>query len=360
MCYPFRCITSFRKRSMEAAATEPVAFGVSRHTVWCWEFTSVYLDIAAVPGEVPGVNPAGNVHVISAFFGIVSDVEKRRDITAQVRDLVSKAAVSNECQNNRVEIPAVTRLWGDPAKFRIKSLEVTYERRWLTAAEEESLNTISSKVSDKAIEDPNLEDLLSRLSNALRTVARPDVDRQTLLASSVQDPPEDAPNLNATSPRWRQLGFQSNNPRTDLRTGRIALETMVHMAERQPVACRKMVRESQADRLDYPWAVVSINITQHLARMLDLTCGRGCVLPHDAIRRFARLIGSDGGDIFAELQFSVMQRLHASWGSRKKTSSELTIMDFEPCLQESLSAAHSFFSQAEFASVTEFQKFAIS
>merc|ERR1711879_492016 len=55
-----------------------------------------------------------------------------------------------------------------------------------------------------------------------------------------------------TSPRWKRLGFQSSNPRTDLRTGIIALDNFAYFFEQYPEDAQRLCLESSSN---YPLAV---------------------------------------------------------------------------------------------------------
>eukprot|EP00435_Cladocopium_sp_Y103_P074018 s155_g46.t1 len=139
----------------------------------------------------------------------------------------------------------------------------------------EALLALKARADEKAQSNPDLEPLLKRLSSAMVGAV-----------SGVE-----GSSLGSTSPRWRQLGFQSSDPRSDLRTGILALDCLVYMAEKYPLATSQMIREAQSNGIDYPFAVASINVTQHLARYFHLVKDAfGC--PMDpasprAVHRFA-------------------------------------------------------------------------
>jgi len=362
--------------------------GVSLQTLRCWEYGSVMLGAShtqeegaqtanrvEAPTAAEGSAPQdgdGPISVISAFFGDPDDPAHRRDITTEVRALYSEAlAAQGDC--GPVEVPAVTRLWGDPARFRVKQLEVTYEQRWLSDDERRALEALQVRVTEKAQSAPDLEELLARLGTALRgaAVRRPSVsvsDGGADTAASAADmaASEIAP-LGLTSPRWRLLGFQSNDPRTDLRTGRLALEALVYFAEQYPRVAARLVQEAQSNGIDYPFAVASINVTQLLARYFGVSgdgCGAGgsagdCVAPWRVVRSFARLLVSCGGsniDPFGELQSAVMEHLHARWHAKKEADPLLTVMNFAPTLEETLASVHVFCQRAPLHSTTEFRR----
>jgi len=365
--------------------------GVSVQTLRCWEYGSVTLGaledqeegaLSASHPENPhagdGSAPAedgGPISVVSAFFGDPEDPVYRRDITAEVQALLVEG-VAAQGPGRPIEVPAVTRLWGDPARFRVKQLEVTYEHRWLSGGERRALEALERRVSEKAQVAPDLEELLARLGVALQGAAgrRPSGSSTPGGAATASASGMDASTtsgaaapLGATSPRWRLLGFQSNDPRSDLRTGRLALEALVYFAEQYPQIASRLVREAQSNGIDYPFAVASINVTQLLAKYFGLVgdgCGAGgsassCVAPRRVVRNLARLLAAYEGfetDPFGELQAAVMEHLHARWHAKKEADPLVTVMNFAPTLEETLASVHVFCLRAPLLSTTEFRR----
>lgn len=216
---------------------------------------------------------------------------------------------------------------------------------WLTIDEIGCLEALRRRVIEGAQNAPNLDELLGRLGDALLSAL------------------SHFTTANFSPPDWRQLGFQSNNPRTDLRTGRLALEAMLYLAERYPLAVGQMVREAQCDALDYPFAVASINVTQYLIRYLSLADNRKHngkdrpVAPQDFVKRFAKLLvdtGTSNVDPFCEFHAAVMSSLHATWRTRKAAQPELTMLDFLPALEDTMTTVHAFCTDAALESIWEF------
>jgi len=338
---------------MAGGAHAGESLGVEQRTTRCWEYGSVFIPEDDGCDEDPKTGkfaPLGSVQVVVAWFGDANDASLRNDITEEVQRMLSPS--------QRSAVPAMARLWGDPAKFRVKQLEVTYEQDWLGDERREALLGLKARANEKAQEAPELESLLQRLSAALVAAAQ-----------SRPCPAESIAGFGATSPRWRQLGFQSCDPRSDLRTGILALDCLVHMAERYPLATSQMVREAQSDGIDYPFAVASINITQHLARYLQLVKdGLGCSGMQSAsprvVHRFARLLASSRQRIeskepaiepFCELHAAVMARLHSNWRARKQEDPSITVMHFGPIMEETLAAACAFCKQAPMETASEFR-----
>ncbi|CCW65109.1 unnamed protein product [Phytomonas sp. EM1] len=85
-----------------------------------------------------------------------------------------------------------------------------------------------------------------------------------------------------TGEHWEQLGFQGEDPATDLRGGGVlALRQLVHFAKRHPSVIREMIAYNEKVREDggeswYLTAVVSIQFTAQLL----LQCDRHFYLPH--------------------------------------------------------------------------------
>lgn len=337
--------------------------GVECCTEWCWEYGSVVLN--PIFEEEPGV---GELRVTSAWFGDPGELLRRRDITAEVRELLANAL------GQPAEVTATTQLWGDPAPLRVKLLKVTYERLWLTGDERGALEVLQRRAFQKLQGAHDLEELLQRLGNALLSASSPVAPQTTVEGdgrAATAESPRGEPSVSVlsvpigrTSPRWRQLGFQSSDPCADLRTGRLALEALLYLAERYPLATGQMVRESQSDGLDYPFALASINVTQVLARYLGLTAecpsgveGASPTAPRHVVRRFARLLlrkDSAYPDPFGELHAAVVAHLHTAWRLRKVRDPGMTVMDFGPALGDTLSVVRRFCSEAPLESAAEF------
>jgi len=356
----------------------PHVLGVDRHTRRCWECSSILLD-ATNQGVI-------ELRVISAWFGHPEREDLRADATEGVRETLRTAALGLP-----VQIIASSKLWGDPAPYCLKQLEVTYEQTWLTANERSALEALRQRACEKATGSPDIEKLLSRLGQALLGVGmRPACQESSTGCGSLVSSPalsmdvssgkeaasasegvlctDPLPLLGRTSPRWKCLGFQACDPRTDLRTGRLALESLVYLAERYPLAAGQMAAEAQEDNVDYPFAVASINVTQILARYLGLLGDAGAfgasplaywaTAPRPVVRRFARLLlGSErcDVDVFGELHAATLARLHTTWRDLKAADSQLTIMDFPQALDATMVAVHAFCSRSGFESALDFR-----
>lgn len=383
--------------------------GIERCTRRCWEYGSI------TPGSDEGNSVAGGgderseddveepleIRVIAAWFGDPEHEAKRRDITEEVQRMLRF--------DSRVSFPATTQHWGDPARFCMKQMEITFERVWLADDERAALRALQARATEKAQEAPQLEPLLIRLGQALAGVASASpptlknsrgatprgagVGAETASApgvpldedalcipavSSTRKPPSDGEvPLGCTSPRWKKLGFQSCDPRTDLRTGRLALESLVYFAEHYPLAISQMVMEAQSRSVDYPFAVASINITQHLSLYLGLLKNEGVcaasagrpVAPPSALRRFARLLlrlpdgdeaingcALESLDAFGELHAASMACLHQVWKEFRAEHPGATVMHFSSALDQTMATVHRFFLDATMQSALEFRR----
>jgi len=72
--------------------------------------------------------------------------------------------------------------------------------------------------------------------------------------------------------RWKDLGFQRNDPVSDLRaTGLLGLQNLVYFAEEHPTIFLHMARDQQqSSEMEYPFATASINITYLMIQLLGL------------------------------------------------------------------------------------------
>lgn len=324
------------------------SLGVERQVETCFEYGSLVLSCADYE----------EIRIVSAWFGHAKDSSLRTNITQDVCVLLSSAGLAAGSIADgvprlvvSVDVGASTKLWGDPALFCLKRLEVIYDLIWLGDEEALALSILRKRVNDKALAAPNLEELLCRLASSL-------------LGTDTIDACEAA--SGRKSPRWKVLGFQSCDPRTDLRTGRLALEALVYLAERYPLAAGQMVAEANQDWIDYPFAVASINMTQLLARYLGLvTCGscagsavRNHVAPRRVVRAFAKLLlhkDSSGTEAFGELHAAAMARLHTTWRVLRTADPTLTIMDFRQALDATMCVVNAFFLSRVLSDALDFR-----
>eukprot|EP00929_Paragymnodinium_shiwhaense_P025447 TRINITY_DN15390_c0_g1_i2.p1 TRINITY_DN15390_c0_g1~~TRINITY_DN15390_c0_g1_i2.p1 ORF type:complete len:366 (+),score=72.82 TRINITY_DN15390_c0_g1_i2:59-1099(+) len=162
-----------------------------------------------------------------------------------------------------------------------------------------------------------------------------------------------------SSPRWKRLGFQSRNPRTDFRTGMLAVDCLVYLCERKPEDLQQLCLEACPAALDYPLAVAAINLTQLLAWYLGLVGGPNPAGPGDCVGRlddmmqlhaFAKLCAesaqSGDGDgaapaAFCELHSEALLCLHRAWRSKKTMDPKMNMSCFGELLHATLGAVDS-------------------
>jgi len=126
----------------------------------------------------------------------------------------------------------------------------------------------------------------------------------------------------AVSERWKELGFQGNNPATDFRgMGLLGLRCLIYFAQTHADEFRGLL----AQHRDYPVACAGINITAMLLKRLVSADGT----PIEASPLFALLCrdGRDNG--FEEVYCSVFVWFDTLWAR-----SDASYMDFPAILEE--------------------------
>jgi len=165
---------------------------------------------------------------------------------------------------------------------------------------------------------------------------------------------------------WRRLGFQSGNPYSDIRGGRICLEQLHYLAMQYPEKLQKLALEAQDPY--YPFACGCFNITQMLAVFFHLHGGplaspvpgspaaNSRQLEHlitlceaSGARGLAVASGAEpeavGQTILHELFCSLVEGLHATWMGMNSEGS-VTLMDFPRALREVHAAHVGFWSKS--------------
>ncbi len=148
-------------------------------------------------------------------------------------------------------------------------------------------------------------------------------------------------------PLWTRLGFQSSNPRTDIRTGVHSLWAMDYMSRMHEEEFRKIVQEASRPECEYPFAAscvsvaFSIMIFFHLNQRVSVnpsSSGSGNKL---AIKQFVRL-SLDNRDAVNEIFSHAMMRVHAEW--MKQTPGSFDIHYFATALSEGIGALADLFN----------------
>ena len=78
--------------------------------------------------------------------------------------------------------------------------------------------------------------------------------------------------FNIKDNRWKALGFQRDDPVSDLRaTGLLGLQNLIYFAETHPGLFMSMARnQQQSSEMEYPFATAGINITYLMITLLGL------------------------------------------------------------------------------------------
>lgn len=119
-------------------------------------------------------------------------------------------------------------------------------------------------------------------------------------------------------PRWTKLGFQSSNPRTDIRTGVHSLESLEYLSRNHTADFRRMVIEASDPETEYPFAASCINLTFALVIFFKLNT-RPAVNPtgsasgsRNAVKQFVRMSILDR-NFFDEVLCVLVKRVHTEW-----------------------------------------------
>jgi hypothetical protein len=182
-------------------------------------------------------------------------------------------------------------------------------------------------------------------------IARPfdsaNPDHEILLSSVWRNtfPGEPLPGL--VDVKWTRLGFQSNNPRTDIRTGFHSLEAMEYMSRNYTEEFRRIVHEASDPETEYPFAASCVSIAFSLVVFFKLN-SRTSVNPSGsasgnrwAIKQFVRL-SMTNKDSFNELFSMVTVRVHKEW--MKQVSGEFDIHYFSVAIGKSMDAVAALFN----------------
>mmetsp|Transcript_64101 Transcript_64101/g.164956 ORF Transcript_64101/g.164956 Transcript_64101/m.164956 type:complete len:255 (+) Transcript_64101:128-892(+) len=152
--------------------------------------------------------------------------------------------------------------------------------------------------------------------------------------------PEEAVEAVHDSKRWRCLGFQGDNPCTDVRSGRFVLDQLHYMVSTYPERTKELVR--QAADLDYPFAISCFNVSHLLVVFFDL-CNTETFSPvpladrADAVqlKNFTALCRSSPHGprgVLDELTCALVERLHETWKDMR-VSQNCNLMDFPKAMR---------------------------
>lgn len=153
-------------------------------------------------------------------------------------------------------------------------------------------------------------------------------------------------------PRWKLLGFQDEDPRTDFRGGGLlSLKCLIWMTQLDAQRVAQLIRESSGQgtlspEYWYPFAAAVINVCFELSNwlLLDQRRANGKVQPDEVCngleyRRFAELTVEEP-ETFLLLATSAVVAMHEEWSSKK-----YTVMEFRKCVKTAIRRVSNFLSQ---------------
>lgn len=162
-------------------------------------------------------------------------------------------------------------------------------------------------------------------------------EHEGLLDSYFQTCTGTSPPMSTRDPRWQELGFQSDNPRTDFRAGGLlSLRCMAFLAEERPASTRKMMAEStsfarkrteaRGPAPGYPFSAAVVNICFGLAGWLRLDPHRlpsrleSC--PDRSHLHFVELLAIEP-DAFKLLVACAVAAMHEDWVKHRRSAMDL-------------------------------------
>lgn len=138
------------------------------------------------------------------------------------------------------------------------------------------------------------------------------------------------------NPRWKDFGFQNNDPRTDFRGSGVAgLKMLLNYSRDYP----GMIKRMSDPKDDFMTAVCSINVTYHLmtyfhmADFLDFEKDKDKLGSRKALKNFCAILSKDE-EGFCKLYDLLFTDFHALWLDLKTKRQGVTVMDLKVCLDE--------------------------
>jgi len=161
-----------------------------------------------------------------------------------------------------------------------------------------------------------------------------------------------------TSPRWPRLGFQSSNPRTDVRTGRFALLQLHYFFRTYPEKAQQVVLQSKTT--DFPLAICCFNLTHMVIVFFDLYNSQ-TVSPISGaaqadlwqLKNFASLCNGQAKVVLDELLCVLIEYLNLTWKDMC-VKENANLMDFPKAMRK-VYDAHAEFWSVPRRDISEFQ-----
>ena len=157
--------------------------------------------------------------------------------------------------------------------------------------------------------------------------------------------------------RWKEIGFQNIDPRTDFRGGGLtSLKVFTHYAENYPHMVKKMTDPND----DFVLAISSIYVTYylikyfHLADFLVYEKDRKDLCSRKALKNFCRFLKKDP-EVLYKFHDILLTDLYVVWTDLKKIKQNVTILDFGFCQAEMKAKLQRCMAGVTYKSFEEFQ-----
>jgi hypothetical protein len=164
----------------------------------------------------------------------------------------------------------------------------------------------------------------------------------------------------AVDPHWTKLGFQSANPRTDIRTGVHSLQSMEYMSRVYTDEFKAIVHESSHRATEYPFAASCVSVAFAVVIFFRLN-KRTSVNPSGAqsgnglaLKQFVRL-SMDNRDTVHEIFSHVAIRVHKEW--MKQEMGKFDIHYFAVALSTGVEAMKEIFNKKRINDWNDFRRY---
>jgi hypothetical protein len=161
-------------------------------------------------------------------------------------------------------------------------------------------------------------------------------------------------------PHWTKLGFQSANPRTDIRTGVHSLRSMEYMSRVYSDEFRAIVRESSHRATEYPFAASCVSVAFAVVIFFRLN-KRTSVNPSGtqsgnglALKQFVRL-SMENKDTVHEIFTHVALRVHKEW--MKQEMGKFDIHYFAVALSTGVEAMKEVFNKKRIVDLSDLRRY---
>ena len=136
--------------------------------------------------------------------------------------------------------------------------------------------------------------------------------------------------------RWKDYGFQGNDPRTDFRGGgTMGLKMFLGFAQNYTGVVQRMIDPTD----DFFAAISSINITGylmryfHLAHYLEYEKDKSVICSRMGLKNFCAILSKDN-EAFRKFHDLLFEDLFDLWKDLKVKQKGVTIADFNVCMDE--------------------------